>query len=118
MNLFTKDWSACYGGGGVDPNTPPQLSCLWIVLQNVINAALVLAGLVAVFLIIWAGIQYVMSSGDKEKVDGARKRMTYAIIGLVFIIMSFTLLRFISNFTGVGLDQLTSPGNNLVPNPT
>lgn len=78
-------------------------------LQNVINAALVLSAVVAVFLIIYSGFQYVTSSGDKEKVDAARKRLTYAIIGLVFIIMSYTIILFISQFTGVGVNQLLSP---------
>ncbi len=117
MNLLTNDWSACYDGGVIDTNTAPKLSCVWIVLQNVINAALILAGVVAVFLIIWSGFQYVTSNGDKEKVDSARKRLTYAIIGLVFIFSSFMILRFISTFTGVGIEQLTTPGAGLTPNP-
>lgn len=101
MNLFTQNWDACFKG---DVNTEaPPLSCIWIALSNIVNAALVLAGVVAVFLIVWAGFQYVTSNGDKEKVDGARKRMTYAIIGLVFIIMSFIIVKFIEQFTGVGL---------------
>lgn len=100
-------------GQPADPNGPgiATLSCVWIVLQNVINAALVLSAVVAVFLIIYSGFQYVTSTGDKEKVDAARKRMTYAIIGLVFILMSFIIITFISQITGVGTNQLLgSPG--------
>lgn len=110
MNLFTRDWGSCVqnlpdtGGAGV-----PTLSCVWVVLSNVINAALVLAAIVAVFLIAWSGFQYVTSSGDKEKVDAARKRITYAIIGLVFIFLSFIIINFISTFTGVDIDQITKP---------
>lgn len=108
MDLFTKSWGAC-----VEPISGQQgeagvatLSCVWVVLQNVINAALVLSAVVAVFLIIYSGFQYVTSSGDKEKVDAARKRLTYAIIGLVFIIFSFTFITFLSQITGVGTNQL------------
>lgn len=120
MDLFTKDWGSCVqpipdqaSGTGV-----ATLSCVWVVLQNVINAALFLSAVVAVFLIIYSGFQYVTSSGDKEKVDNARKRLTYAIIGLVFIILSYLIIVFISQFTGVGIDQLSSPPSNLTPNPT
>lgn len=107
MNLFTRDWSSCFTGNAATDAVP--LSCIWVVLQNVINAALVLSGLVAVFLIIYAGFQYVTSNGDKEKVDAARKRITYAIIGLVFIVMSYTIILFISQVTGVDKTQLLSP---------
>lgn len=113
MNLFTKDWSSCFNGN-INTSAPP-LSCVWVVLSNVINAALVLAGITAVFLIVWAGFQYVTSNGDKEKVDGARKRITYAIIGLVFIIFSFVIINFISEFTGVSFNQL--PNENQISTP-
>lgn len=109
MNLFTKDWSSCFAGDVRTGEGVATLSCIWVVLQNVINAALVLAGVVAVFLIIYSGFQYVTSNGDKEKVDAARKRLTYAIIGLVFIIFSYGIVLFISQLTGVSKGQLLSP---------
>ncbi len=111
MDLFTKNWDRCLfktseDASGVGVATLP---CIWIALQNVINAALALSGVVAVFLIIYSGYQYVTSSGDKEKVDNARKRLTYAIIGLVIIMMSFVMVNLLSQFTGVDLNQLTTP---------
>jgi len=120
MNLFTKDWGSCVQHPQGDPNGAgvASLSCIWVVISNVINAAIVLSAVVAVFLIVYSGFQYVTSSGDKEKVDNARKRLTYAIIGLVFIFLSFFIIKFISQFTGVGVNQLASPpGANLTPNP-
>ncbi len=118
MNLLTQDWGSCLVKSASDPDGAgvATLSCVWIVLQNIINSALILSGVVAVVLIIWSGFQYVTSNGDKEKVDSARKRLTYAIIGLVFIFSSFMILKFISTFTGVGLDQLANPPA-LTPNP-
>lgn len=109
MELFTQDWSSCFQGDVTTGEGVARLSCIWIVLGNVINASLVLAGVIAVFLIVYSGVQYITSGGDKEKVDHARKRLTYAIIGLIFIFMSFFFLSLISQFTGVGLDQLTTP---------
>lgn len=109
MNLFTTDWSKCFQDGIVATDAPPKLSCIWIVLQNVINASLAIAGIAAVFLIVFSGIQYIMSRGDKERIEEARKRLTWAIIGLIFIVSSFLIITFISQFTGVGLNQLTTP---------
>lgn len=110
MNLFTRDWGSCVKEiPGQEGTGVATISCIWIALQNIINAALVLSAVAAVFLIIYSGIQYVTSNGDKEKVDGARKRLTYAIIGLVFILLSFTFINLFSQLTGVGLNQLTAP---------
>ncbi len=119
MNLFTKDWGSCVQALPGDPNGAgvASLSCIWVVIANVINAAIVLSAVVAVFLIVYSGFQYVTSSGDKEKVDNARKRLTYAIIGLIFIVLSFLVINFISQFTGVSTSQLSRPGADLTPNP-
>jgi hypothetical protein len=104
MDLFTSEWGDCVSAGGV-----PTLTCIWVVLQNLINALIVLSGVVAVFLIMYAGYQYLTSQGDQEKVQAARKTLTFTIIGLVIVVFAFFILRFIVIFTGVDLDQLTTP---------
>lgn len=109
MDLFTQDWGSCFEGNVATGEGVARLTCIWVVLENVINASLVLAAVIAVFLIVYSGVQYVTSSGDKEKVDNARKRLTYAIIGLIFIFLSFLIINFISQFTGVDVEQLTGP---------
>ena len=77
------------------------LACIPIVLQNIINVLVVVAGIVAVFLVIFSGYRFVMSEGDPEKIAVARKTLTYAIFGLVFILLSFVILNAIAKFTGV-----------------
>lgn len=117
MELFTRNWGACIQnpiGADGKPSDPSgvgvaTLPCVWVVIQNVINAAMVLSAVVALVLIMYSGYQYVTSNGDKEKVDAARKRLTYAIIGLVFILLTFTFINIFAQLTGVGLNQLTTP---------
>lgn len=94
-------WDSCLEG---DVAT---LSCIPIIIKNVINAALVFAGIVALFLIIFSGTQYITSKGDPQKVEGAKKTLTWAIIGLVLIFLSFFIVSLISNITGV--DQIQNP---------
>ncbi len=91
----------------------PSLACIFPLFQNVINAALMFAGIIALFFIIWSGIQLIRSGGDQKQVQGARNTLTYAIIGLVLIFLSFFIINFISYLTGVdciqkfGFDQCT-----------
>lgn len=100
---IVSDWEQ---SGCIDKNTGvATLSCIWVVLQNIINALIVIAGVVAVFMIIWAGYKFVMSEGDPEKIANARKTLIYALAGLIFIFLSFFFLNAIAKFTGV--EQLT-----------
>jgi len=87
-------------GGCVDANGVASLSCIPIVFANIVKAALMFVGTVAVFLIVWAGIKYVMSGGDPKQTQAARQIMTYAIIGLVLVLSSFGIIFLISYLTG------------------
>lgn len=77
----------------------PTLKCALVVFDRVIEWAFILAGTVAVIFIIWAGIQYIRSGGDQKQVQGARNTLTYAIIGLVLILLSFFIIYVISYLT-------------------
>lgn len=72
------------------------LSCLPALFQNIVSAALLFAGVVALFLIIISGIKFITSGGDPKQVEGARHTMTYAIIGLIIILLSFFIINVIA----------------------
>ena len=95
-------WDKCLENGDV-----ATLGCIPIVIHNVINAALVFAGIVALVLIIWGGAQYIMSRGDQTKVDSAKKTITWAVVGLLIIFLSFFFVNLISTLTGV--HQIANP---------
>lgn len=91
------------GGLGTDHKTqcPAQLACIVTILPNVIQAAFLIIGSVIVIMIIWAGIKFIMSGGDAKQIEGARKIVTYAIIGLVIVFGSYFIINFIAKVTGV-----------------
>lgn len=95
-------WDSCLENGDV-----ATLSCIPILVKNLINAALVFSGVVALILIIYAGVMFITSRGDPEKVATARKTITWAAIGLVVIFLSFFVVSVISKITGV--DQIANP---------
>lgn len=72
-------------------------------LIRIINIALALAGLVAVLFLIIGGFRYITAAGNEEAGASAKKIITQAIIGIVIIILSFVIVRVISNalLTGV-----------------
>ena len=64
---------------------------------KIINVALGVAGLVAVLFLIIGGFRYITSAGNEETAEQAKKIITNAIIGIVVIILSFVIVRVISN---------------------
>lgn len=77
------------------------ISCLPALLKSFINGLLSFAGAAAVFMVIYSGIKLITSGGDQKQVEGARQTLSYAIIGLIVILMSFFIINIISYFGNV-----------------
>lgn len=77
------------------------IGALYEVIQWISFMFMVLAVVTALFLFIWAGIQWVTSGGDKEKVASAQKKIVYGVIGLVIVLGSFMILNIIGFFFDV-----------------
>lgn len=93
------DWSSCLADAG-NGNKVATLQCIPIVFKNLISIALIFAGIVAVFFIIYSGIRFISSGGDPKQVDAARQTLTWAIVGLVLILLSFLIVNVIATITG------------------
>lgn len=75
---------------------PCQSTFSGIVMQ-IIQILLSIAGLVAVIFLIVGGFRYITAGGNEETAEAAKKTITNAIIGIVVIILSFVIVRVISN---------------------
>lgn len=90
----------------LDPNSGiPTISCLGNVFGNVVRAMLGLAGIALFVLLLVGGFKYITSGGDPKAIEGAQKTITYAIIGLIVILLSFLILVLIGTITGVDLTK-------------
>jgi hypothetical protein len=64
---------------------------------RVINIALALAGLIAVLFLIIGGFRYITAGGNEDAAGDAKKIITNAILGIIVIILSFVVVRVVSN---------------------
>lgn len=64
-------------------------------VTNVINYFLYAGGVVAVVMIIVAGVQMATSAGDAGAVAKAKRTMTWAICGLVVMILAYAIVNFV-----------------------
>jgi len=85
--------------------TPAQLRDVEVVFGNIVGAVLGLAGIVLFVLLLGGGFKYITAGGDPKAIDGAKKTLTYAILGMVFVASAFLVLQFIQEFTGVNVTQ-------------
>lgn len=57
----------------------------------------------ALFFLLWGGLAWITSEGDKQKLAAARSRITYAIVGLVVSFLSFLIINIISTLFNIKL---------------
>ncbi len=72
-------------------------------LSNSITLLYVVATIAVVFMVVWGAFEWIVSGGEKEKVASARKRITYALIGLVLLSLSFLILKVVGDITNLKL---------------
>lgn len=65
------------------------------IIQVVFNYFSLGVGIVAMIFIMYAGIQMIISGGDKQKLQAARNRLTYAIVGFIIVICAFVIVNMI-----------------------
>lgn len=70
---------------------------LWSIINKVINAILMVVGVIAVFMIILGGINFITSQGDTAKVTKARNTILYGAIGLVIALLAYAIVNFVLN---------------------
>ena len=71
-------------------------------INKALQFILVIAALLVFMYLIWGGIEWITSGGDKGKTESARSKITAAVIGLVVVAASYAILQLALTFLGVG----------------
>ncbi len=74
----------------LNPNNP-----ITNAIHITISVLALIAGVLAVFMIIISGFTLITSGGNQEAVANSRKRITSAVIGLIIVALSWTIISFI-----------------------
>lgn len=82
------------------------------VLGFVITIAFIIAVLIALFFLIWGGIKWITSGGDKGGVEAARNQIVAAVIGLIIVFLAFFILNLVLGLFGLSLFSLKLPNIN------
>jgi len=79
---------AAKAGGNLAPG-------LALVLSNIVNTLIFVAGIVSVIVIIIGGFRYTTSQGNDKSVTAAKDTILYAVVGLVISILSYAIVNFV-----------------------
>jgi uncharacterized metal-binding protein len=77
------------GGTGVTLNK---------ILSTGVSLLMLTAVILCVVFFIWGGISWITSGGDKQKLEQAHKKVTFAILGLILVFLAFFIINFVYSF--------------------
>ncbi len=84
----------------IDPGTTASFT-LPDFISAAVQAVIVIAGLLTFAFLVWGGVEWLTSGGDKEKYEAARGRITAAVIGLVIVVAAWAILNVLTSFLGL-----------------
>lgn len=93
-NLDVKLDSPIEGAGNIQLNNIPAF---------IVNGLFYVGIFLAIVYLLFGGIKWMTSGGDKAKVDSARKHIISAIVGLVVVVGTFAILRILGTILGVNI---------------
>ncbi len=73
-----------------------------LLLEGIIPAVAGLVGALSVIMIIVAGILFLTSAGNPERITTAKKALIYAIAGIVIALIAGTIVLTIESILGAG----------------
>jgi hypothetical protein len=83
------------GNSFLPSGSPLREGTFGTLISLVLPSAFWIAAVLVVLYFLWGGLQYLISKGDPKQVEAGRKRMTYAIIGLVVVLISALIVEFL-----------------------
>mgnify|MGYP001592809766 CR=1 FL=1 len=67
-------------------------------MSNIIQIMISIGGILCIIFIIVGGFKFVTSGGDEKKLASAKGTLTYAIVGLIVIILAFAMIQVVQYF--------------------
>lgn len=84
------------------------------VFHQITSTILYIVGVIAVIMLIWGGLRYVLSGGDAKKVTDAKNTVLYAIIGLIVSFLAYAIVVFVIDALPSSQPE-TTPESNAEP---
>lgn len=84
-------------------NPIAKFNSIGSILNLLLPTIMIVASLLFLAILLYGAFSYVTSSGEQDKVQKARKTITYSVLGLVLILFSYLIVSLVGVVTGTGL---------------
>jgi hypothetical protein len=71
------------------------------------QAIVVVGGLMTLIYLAWGGLDYIFSGSQPDRLKRAKDKMFNSIFGLIFLVLSYALIKVVSVITGL---EILNPG--------
>lgn len=84
-------------GGLTSPTRPTGVpgGTLLDTITFIVNIILYIVGAIALLMLVYGGFMYIISGGNEDTIEKAKKILTYAIVGVVVVIISYVVVNFL-----------------------
>lgn len=92
----------------VDIDTPakeliPINTTLADYVEKGISAIILAAALGTFIFLVYGGVEWIASGGDKDKIQKAKDKLTNAVIGLALVAAAWSIFLIVDYFLGIGI---------------
>lgn len=112
MSLISQVYAGS-GTIGVPQPSGMKITDIGVLISRVISVTFIIAGILTFAFLVYGGVEWLTSGGDKGKTESARNRITAAVVGLAIVAASWALMKLIAFFFGVDVFE----GNINIPKP-
>ena len=79
------------------------------VVSQIINILVIVAVVISIFILLWGGIKWIMSGGDKAKVESARSTIIAGIVGLVLVFLAYFIISVVAKIFNIDITNIVIP---------
>lgn len=111
MGLMLTQATLVLAADDITVKQPGQVSVSQIgqLISAFVGMAIIIAALLAFIYLVWGGIEWITSGGDKAGMENARNRITNALIGLVIVVAAWAITVLIGKFFNIDIFNIKIP---------
>jgi hypothetical protein len=108
---FAEDTSVnpCEGANGISKSLCDLGGNVPGTIRNIVVFFVVLAVIIALMYLLYGGVKWITSRGEKAEVEAARNHIMAAILGLIVVFLAIFIVSVILAAFGIKFDQLRIP---------
>ena len=82
--------------------------CITELVFRMVDAAIIGAGILLLVYLVYGGVEWLTSGGDKAKIESARAKITNALIGVAIIAAAYAVWIIVLTFFGINAPDICS----------